>query len=113
MDKTTGTGADMVTIVTEPDALTFATRKEWQRLPEMFLGELSHHETVMVFCGTRSIFFLMRSMDPQDYLSETGDMFRLVRICMDEETGKQVFYTVKISRAEAALLMRNHLTLWE
>lgn len=113
MEQRAGTGTDVITIVAEPGALTFATRKEWQKLPEMFLGDLSHHETMLVFLGTGSIFFLLRSMNPNEYLKDTGTAYRLVKVSIDEETGKQCFYTMFLSGAEAVQIMQNRLTLWE
>ena len=58
MEQGISAGTDTITIVAEPGALTFATRKEWQKLPEMCLGEIIKHETELVFMGTDSIFFL-------------------------------------------------------
>ena len=105
--------ADVVAIMTEPGALSFCTRKEWRELPEICLGELARHETVMAFNGASSVFFLLRDMDPCEYLNDTGNAFQLVKIAVDKETGKQILFIMNLSRAEAALLMNNRLTLWE
>ena len=113
MEQNTKTAPDVMSIVAEPGALTFVTRKEWQRLPECCLGELIHYETVKVFCGNGSVFFLLRDMYPDEYLADTGISFRLVRVSIDEETGKQTFSIMNLSRAEAEQLRRNRLTLWE
>ena len=40
MEHNIETGADVVTVIAEPGALTFATRKEWESLPELSLDEL-------------------------------------------------------------------------
>lgn len=113
MEQKTKAAPDVMSIVAEPGALTFVTRKEWQRLPECCLGELAQHETVMIFTGTGSVFMLLHTMDPADFLLETGHAFRLVKVSIDEETGKQIFSIMNLSRAEAEQLRRNRLTLWE
>ena len=105
-------GAEVITIISEPGALTFATRKEWQELPEIFLGEITHHETVMVFYGTSSIFILLRNLDVTEWLKDDYIAFRLVKISIDEDE-KQRFYIMNLSKAEGAQLIRNRKTIWE
>lgn len=101
---------ETVSVVAEPGALTFFTRKEWQILPEALLDELVKHETVMVFKGTSSLFFLLRSLSPYDFMS--SHQFKLVKASYDEDM-KMVFYVMTLSGAEAEQLRRNRLTLWE
>lgn len=113
MDQKATAGSDVITIIAEQNALVFATRKEWRELPEICLGELMQTEIMLVFKGTESVFFLLRSMNPFEYLNDTGNAFRLVKVSIDEETGKQIFFIMNLCRAEAAQLMRNKLTLWE
>lgn len=111
MQDKTKTSADVLTIISEPGSLTFATRKEWQELPEICLDELSRHETMLVFMWDADIYFLFHNTTPLDYLKETCVAFRLVRISVDRENAKQQFYTMNLSRAEAAQIMQNRLSL--
>ena len=113
MEHKTETNTDIISIVSEPGALVFATRKEWRELPEVCLDELLHHEAVNVFKGTASVFFLMRNNSPDGIFKDDGNAFRLVKIAVDEETGKQILFIMNLSRAEALQLMDNRLTLWE
>ena len=112
MENKTDTAKDVITIVAEPGALTFATRKEWQRLPEYCLGEITQHKTELVFTGTNSIFFLLKDMNIANWAIYDGFPYRLVKISIDED-GKQVFHIMTLSKAEADQMMRNKLSMWE
>lgn len=112
MEQRTEPGADVITIIAEPGALTFATRKEWRELPEMCLDELQQHEIVMPFYVFPNVFLLLRNHNPGDHLKDDGRLFRLVKISANED-GNQVFSIMNLSRAEAAQLMRNRLALLE
>ena len=112
MEHRTEPGADVFTIVAEPGALTFATRKEWHELPEMCLGEITHHETAMVFYGTSSVFFLLRNMDVTDCLKDYYIHFRLIKISIDENE-KQRFYVMSLTQDEAKQLVQNRVISWE
>lgn len=111
MEQKNKTSADIITIVAESESMIFATRKEWQELPEMCLGELSQHETMLVFMWDADIYILLHNMQPLDYLKDSCITFRLVRISIDGESKKQKFYTMNLSRAEAAQLMQNHISI--
>lgn len=111
MEQKNKTNADVITIVAESESMIFATRKEWQELPEMCLGELSQHETMLVFMWDADIYILLHNMQPLDYLKDSCITFRLVRISIDGESKKQKFYTMNLSRAEAAQLMQNHISI--
>ena len=112
MDQKTETEQDVITIVSEPGAVLFATRKKWRELPEVFLGELTQHETVLVFMGTDGVFFLMRNNAPGEWMKDNSNSFRLVKISTDED-GKQKVFVLNLFRAEAAQLMQSKITLWE
>lgn len=112
MEHKAETSTDIISIVSEPGALVFATRKEWRELPEVCLDELQQHETVNLFYGKNCVFFLMRNHNPGEFFKD-GLAFRLVKITVAEETGKQIIFIMNLSRAEAAQLMHNRLTLWE
>lgn len=103
------TVSETISIVSEPGALTFVTRKEWQILPETCLGELIHCETELVFYGSDCVFMLLRDMYPNEFLKNTDH--RLVRIATDER-GKHVFHVMNLSDAEATQLCRNRIALW-
>ena len=111
MEQTEKTGADVITVVAESESMIFATRKEWQELPEICLGELSQHETMLVFMWDADIYMLLHKASPFDYLKESFNAFRLVRISIDGDSKKQKFYTMNLSRAEAAQLMQNHISI--
>ena len=113
MEQKTKSAPEIMSVIAEPGALTFVTRKEWQRLPECCLGELAQHETEIVFYGNGSIFFFLRNMDVSGWLKDDYVAFRLVRVSIDDETGKQIFSIMNLSRAEANQLQRNRLTLLE
>lgn len=112
MNQKNETDRDVITIVTEPGAVSFVTRKEWRELPEAFLGELTQHETVLVFMGTDGVFFLMRNIAPGEWMKDNSNSFRLVKISTDED-GKQKVSVLNLFRAEAAQLMQSKITLWE
>lgn len=112
MEQRTETNADIFSIIAEPGALTFATRKEWRELPEMCLGEIYHHETACVFYGTSSVFFLLKNLDVSGWTKEDYTSFRLVKISIDEDE-KQRFFIMDLSREEGAQLIRYRATIWE
>lgn len=112
MEKNKETNTDILSIISEPGALTFVTRKEWRELPEMCLGEITHYETVCIFYGTSSVFFLLRSLDVSGWTKDDYIAFRLVKISIDEND-KQRFFIMDLSRAEGAQLIRNRATIWE
>ncbi len=111
MEQTKKTGADVITLVAESDSMIFATRKEWQELPEMCLGELSKHAAMLVFMWDADVYILLYNMNPLEHLKESCIAFRLVRISIDGESKKQKFYTMNLSRAEADQLMQNHISI--
>ncbi len=106
------TGEDVVTVIAEPGALTFATRKEWRELPESSLDELTHYETVKVFKGTSSVFLLLRNMNPVEYLNNPGTAYRLAKVSVDEDC-KQYFSVMDLSSAEGYQMIRNQVDLWD
>ena len=108
MEPIINTGNDVITIVSEPGALVFATRKEWRELPESCLIELERQETECVFMGTSSVFFLFRESDPLD--GRRG-VYSLVKITMDED-GKPALYMMNLSRAEAEQLKCCRYSFW-
>ena len=108
MNQKTVRATDVITIVTEPGALVFATRKEWKELPDSSLGELEGQKTECVFMGINCVFFLFQDTNPLDgYRGE----YSLVKIKMDED-GKQDFYTMVLSSAEAEQLKRCRYSVW-
>lgn len=112
MDINVKPGADTVAVIAEAGALTFATRKEWCELPESRLDELTHYETIKVFKGTSSVYFLLRNMNPVEYYRKPGTAFRLVKVSNDED-GKQDFSAMDLSVAEGQQMEINQLTLWD
>ena len=111
MEPKAETEQGIVSIVAEPNAMTFVTRKEWHELPEMLLGELTQHETDLVFTGTNSIFFLLRSRDPSIQIRITRP-YMLVRFSIGKD-GKQNVSVMDLSVAEGEQLRRTQLALWE
>ena len=99
---------NLITIIQEPGALVFATRKEWKKLPECCLCELEQQETECVFMGSNSVFFLFCDNGP---LSERLREYQLVKITMDED-GKQTFYTMELSSAQAEQLKESRFSMW-
>lgn len=108
MEPINETGNDVITIVSEPGALVFATRKEWTRLPESRLDTLAQLKTECVFMSVYSVFFLFRYMYPLDGVDE----YQLVKIQPDEDE-KPAFYTMYLTGAEAEQLKRCRYNLWE
>lgn len=107
MEPIINTGNDVITIVSEPGALVFATRKEWTRLPESRLDTLAQLKTECVFMSVYSVFFLFRYMYPLDGVDE----YQLVKIQPDEEL-KPEFYAMNLTRAEAEQLQRCRYSFW-
>lgn len=106
-------GPDQLTLIAEPGALTFATRKEWIELPETVLDELRNHSIIHVFKGrNNSIYLLLHNIRPLDYFSECGNNNLLVKIALDGTGNQRVFY-MSLSPAESAQLRRNRLALWD
>ena len=111
MEPIIETGNGVVTLIAEPGALTFATRKTWEPLPEHRLEELNKFGINMAFKGTSSVYFLLH-----EYVVPLGrdieSRYKLVKITNDEDE-KLVFYYMNISAAECDQLQQNRLTLWD
>lgn len=107
MNPINETENDVVTIVSEPGALVFATRKEWTRLPESRLDTLAQLKTECVFMSVYSVFFLFRCMNPLDGVDE----YQLVKIQPDEDE-KQAFYTMYLTGTEVEQLKRCRYSMW-
>ena len=105
--------ADVVTVVADSESMIFATRKEWKELPEICLGELSQYETMLVFIWDADIYILLHNMNPLEYLNDSCIAFRLVRISFDKESESQKFFTMNLSRAEAAQIMQNRVSIFK
>ena len=105
-------GADIVTVISEPGALVFATRKEWRELPETALDELTRYDIKKVFKGTNGIFLLLRNIYPLLSWEEIEKDYRLIKIVMDED-GKQILYCMDLSTAEGHQMLREQLALWD
>lgn len=103
----------MVTVVAEPGALSFVTRKEWQPLPEKMLDNLTNYEIIRAFKGTSSVFLLLRVLALYEGTGSVYSAYKLVRITVDDETGKQIFFYMNLSPAEADQLKDYRLTLWD
>lgn len=112
MEPIIETGTDVVTVISEPGALTFATRKEWQPLPEIRLDELEGFSVEMAFKGTGSVYFLLDKYTAPLRSYNLEIRYLLVKVSDDEE-GKQVFHCMDISSAERDQLKKNRLTLWD
>lgn len=103
----------IVTVVSEPGALSFVTRKEWKPLPEKMLDNLTNYEIIRAFKGTSSVFLLLRVLALYEGTGSVYSTYKLVRITVDDETGKQIFFYMNLSPAEADQLKDYRLTLWD
>lgn len=113
MEPVIETGTDVVTVIAEPGALTFATRKAWEPLPENNLDKLNGYRIVMAFKGTSSVYFVLHDFSaPSLIRGELENCYKLVKVA-DDEDGKQAFYQMNLSNAEVEQLQQNRLTLWE
>ena len=113
MEPIINTKPDTITVIAEPGALTFATRKEWAELPETAMDELQNQNIIRVFKSkTGSVYFLLHNNNPLDRFSECGNNNLLVKIAHDE-TKNQRFLCMSLSAAESAQLRRNWLNLWD
>ena len=112
MEPIVETGNDVVTVISEPGALTFATRKAWEPLPENRLDELNKFEINMAFKGTSSVYFLLHEYIVPLMGRDIESRYKLVKVTNDED-GKMVFYSMNISAAECDQLQQNRLTLWD
>ena len=109
MESIIKSGAE-VAVIAEPGALTFATRKEWQPLPETALDELERLTVVRAFKGTSSIYFILERFEPLEKV--VTSRFLLLKVSDDEE-GKLSFDTMPLDAVEVQQLKRNRLTLWD
>lgn len=113
MEQYIETGTDVVTVISEPGALTFATRKEWEPLPETRLDTLNGYKINMAFKGTSSVYFVLHDFAaPSMMRGELENRYKLVKVTDDEE-GKQIFFSMVLSAAEVEQLEKNRLTLWD
>lgn len=114
MEPIIETGKNVITVISEPGALTFATRKEWEPLLENDFNKLKSHELLLTVKGKGSIFLLFRSIySGAKYLTDDLiSFFKLVKITMNEE-GKQDCYIMYLSEAEFNQLQQNRLNLWD
>ena len=104
---------DTITVLSEPGALTFATRKEWVELPETALEELQNQNIIRVFKGKPgSIFFLLYNNNAVDHFSESDNRHLLVKLSSDEDKNQRIF-CISLSSAEVAQLRRNWITIWD
>ena len=111
MEPIVETGNDVVTIIAEPGALVFATRKAWEPMPEVKLDELSGFDIALAFKGTGSVFFLLHQFyAPFD--RDIESRYKLVKVTYGEDD-KMVFYAMNLSAAEFDQLKKNRLTLWD
>lgn len=99
---------DMISILSEPGALAFVSRRCWHLLPEHNMHNLGGYVVNSIFRGTASVFLLLAN--PLPLSGKKGD-FHLVRICQDEE-GKLILEDMELTAAEAAQVKQTE-TLWE
>lgn len=112
MEPIIETGKDVVTVISEPGALTFATRKEWEPLPENQLETLNQYEIVVAFKGTGSVYFMLDKFTAPMARYDTKTRYLLVKIANDEDE-RLMFYAMNLSEAECNQLKQNRLTLWD
>lgn len=113
MEPIIETGNDVITVISEENALTFATRKEWEPLPENRLEILNGFQIRMAFKGTSSVYFVLHDFAALPMLrGELENRYKLVKVTDDEE-GKQIFFSMVLSAAEVEQLEKNRLTLWD
>ena len=65
------------------------------------------------FKGTGSVFLLLRVLAIYEGTGSVYNAYKLVRITVDDETGKQIFFYMNLSPAEADQLKDYRLTLWD
>lgn len=112
MEPIIETGRYVITVISQPGSLTFATRKEWELLPENRLEILSQYKIVAAFKGTSSVYFLLDKYIAPIGQYDTEMRYLLIRIANDEEE-RLMFYVMNISEAECYQLQQNRLTLWD
>ena len=103
---------DAVTVIAEPGALVFATRKTWEPLPETRMDDLSGYSIIAAFKGTSSVFFLLHELAAPGFDNKLEDQYKLIKVTQDEDD-KLVLYSMKLSAAESDQLRKNQLTLWD
>lgn len=99
-----------LTVISNPDGLTFATSKQWKRIHDENLSILEGFQMVGNMTGSGSVYLLFRNMNPP--MSWQPDM-KLLQIKTDEETGKAVFNLMDLNAAEADYIKSHNVTLWE
>lgn len=103
---------DTLTLISEPDSLTFACRKEWHWLPADSLAAVHGYAVIGNMVSTGSVYILLKNMNPLSWKPNIDD-YKLLKIMTDEETGKVDFFTIDLNQAEANQVMSHQLTLWE
>ena len=107
------TGPDVVTVIEEPGAVTFATRKEWGELDKSHFEYLTNCHIIKTFqAQTGGLYFLLRNNNPLDYFSKNGNNYLLMKVFADD-TGKQRVLCMSVSACEEVQIRRNQLVLWE
>ena len=103
---------DTLTLISAPDSLTFACRKEWRRLPADSLAAVHGYAVIGNMISTGSVYILLRNMNPLSWQQNIED-YKLLKVTTSEETGKVDFFAMDLNQAEANQVMSHQLTLWE
>ena len=102
----------VLTVISDPDGLTFANSKKWKRILSDDLSILNGFQIVENMTGTNSVFLLCRDMNPWAWQPGREDM-KLLQISTDDETGKIMFNIMDLNAAEAEYISSHNVTLWE
>ncbi len=114
-----------VSITSKDSILTFSIEREWM-INEEFTknGSISSRHsslegyTIMgVFHSTSAIYFILKCKpDPHDPCN-CPSLWQLVRIVPDEDSAKQIVYSMNISETESQILLDRFVkydgTLWD
>ena len=103
---------DTVTVISDPDGLTFATAKKWTRLMKEDLDTLNGYEVIGNMIGVCSVYILLRNRAPLR-LEPPQEDFVLLQTTTNEETGKIDFFIMDLNRTEAECIKNYDLTFWE
>ena len=100
---------DETAIVSDGESVTFATRKQFQRLSEAEYSSLRLYTIVGVFNVADDMFFLMRDSNPLNFGYKRPDQFKLLRFCTND--GKTVILVADLSEAEADNVLNHWLKI--
>ena len=103
--------SDILTVIQSPSGLTFATKKSWKKINKEDLFLLHGYSIIGNTVTVGSVYFMLKNMNPTSWMHNREELL-LLKITVDEETGKIDFFGMALSSDEARQILDNPFTLW-